>query len=451
MIELLREAALDLPDHAAIVTPARTLTFAELADQAETVAAQLRDRDITRFGLLEADPATIWVFQAAASLAGSEICVYPIAAEDRAIRQLRERLDHDVLVSSRAIAGAGVVHPDDLLSGPGRFTDEPPPGPRPLLILTSGTSGHPQAARHDWRRIMRVARRIDPTPDHRWLLAYGLNQFGGLQILIHVTAARATLVSAESFQPRDALGAMREHGVTHASGTPTFWRFVLAEIRADKGPVPQLRQVTLSGEAVPSVLLDQLRATFADAHISQIFGATEMGQTITVRDGLAGLPLSVLDDTSDADIVFKIEDGELFVRSKSSMLGYYKQEPLPAGAWHATGDLVEIVDGRITFRGRLSEVINVGGVKIDPLPIEEKVSRVDGVALAHAFGRPSKVVGNIVALEIVPVDGVDHEELQAAIRQACATLPPAARPRSISIVSTMRTSGNKLRRGNDSD
>ena len=48
--------------------------------QAETVAAQLRDRDITRFALLESDPATIWVFQAAASLTGSEICVYPIAA-----------------------------------------------------------------------------------------------------------------------------------------------------------------------------------------------------------------------------------------------------------------------------------------------------------------------------------------------------------------------------------
>ena len=48
--------------------------------------------------------------------------------------QLRERLDHDVLVSSRAIAGAGVLHPDELLAGEARFTDEPHAGPRRTMI-----------------------------------------------------------------------------------------------------------------------------------------------------------------------------------------------------------------------------------------------------------------------------------------------------------------------------
>jgi len=106
-----------------------------------------------------------------------------------------------------------------------------------------------------------------------------------------------------------------------------------------------------------------------------------------------------------------------------------------------------VVDDRIMFRGRKSEVINVGGVKVHPLPIEERVSQVPGVALAHAFGRASKLVGHIVALEVVPTEGVDEEELRTAIREATADLPPAARPRSIKFVSTMDTAGNKLRRG----
>jgi acyl-CoA synthetase (AMP-forming)/AMP-acid ligase II len=446
MIELLRMAAREVPDHPAIITPTRTLTFAELTDLAETAAARLQALKIERFAILEDDPATVWALLAGASLSGAEVCVYPIATTDEAVDELRTRLEHHTIVSTWDIEGDGVLAPSELLSGSERFTGEPPAGPRRLLVLTTGTSGHPQAAQNDWSRVMRVAGRIDATPDHRWLLAYGLNQFGGLQILIHVTAARATLVSAESFQPREALAAMREHGVTHASGTPTFWRFILAEIRADSGPVPALRQVTLGGEAVPSTLLEQLKAMFPDARISQIYGATEMGQNITVRDGLPGLPLSVLEE--GADVVFKIVDDELWVRSKSSMLGYYKQDPLAEGAWRATGDLVEVIDDRIQFRGRKSEVINVGGVKVHPLPIEERVSQVRGVALAHAFGRPSKMVGHIVALDIVPMEGADEEEVRVAIREATADLPPAARPRSIKFVTTMDTAGNKLRRGN---
>jgi acyl-CoA synthetase (AMP-forming)/AMP-acid ligase II len=448
LIELLRVAASEVPAHPAIVTPTRTLTYAALTRQAESAAAALRERGIDRVAVLESDPAATWALLAAGSLAGIETCVYPPAASDDAVAQLRERLRHESLVTSRDGLGDGVLRPEDLLNTEGGYTGEPPSGPRPLLILTTGTSGHPQAAQHDWSRILRVAQRIAATPDHRWLLAYGLNQFGGLQILLHVAAARATLIAAESFQPRDGLAAMRRWGVTHASGTPTFWRFLLTEIRGDGKPAPVMRQVTLGGEAVPSALITQLKATFPDARISQIYGATEMGQNITVRDGVAGLPLSVLDE--GGDVVFKIVDGELWVRSESSMLGYYDQDRIPADGWRATGDLVEVVDDRIQFRGRKSEVINVGGVKVHPLPIEERVSKVDGVALAHAFGRPSTLVGQIVALEVVPVAGADEKQLSTAIREACATLPPAARPRSIKFVPTMETAGNKLARGSRS-
>jgi acyl-CoA synthetase (AMP-forming)/AMP-acid ligase II len=444
MIELLREAAASVPDQVAIVSDTEAVTYAELARRAEAAAAVLLDRGIERFAILEPDPAAVWALLAGASLVGAEACVYPLAASDDVVTSLRTRLKHETLVSSRSLAD--VVDPSTLLAGADVDVPDEPPSTRRLLVLTSGTSGNPNAAQHEWNRLLRVTGRITATPDHRWLLAYGLNQFGGLQILIHVAKARATLVAGSSFQPRDGLAAMRSHHVTHASGTPTFWRFLLAEIRSDQLPAPALRQVTLGGEAVPAPLIGQLKAAFPDAKISQIYGATEMGQNITVRDGVAGLPLSVLDE--GGDVVFKIVDGELWVRSKSSMLGYYDQPPLEEGGWRATGDLVEVVGDRIHFRGRKSEVINVGGVKIHPLPVEEKVSEVEGVALVHAFGRANAMVGHIVALEVVPVEGADHDALRQAIREACADLPPAARPRSISFVTSVDTSGNKVARGN---
>lgn len=447
MIELLRAAAAKDPEQVAIVSATGPVTYAELVTRAEQTAAALQARGVTRFAALDSDPAVVWTLLAAGSLIGAESCVYPPAAPNSDIAMLRERFGHALLITTREQPGLGdVARPDELL-GDGRLSAEPPAGPRPLLILTSGTTGPSKAAVHDWARVLRMADGVQPTPEHRWLLAYGLNQFGGLQILIHVAAAMATLVAGESFRPRDGLAATRRWGVTHASGTPTFWRFLLAELRGDGGPTPPLRQVSLSGEAVPASLLEQLKQAFPQARLSQIYGATEMGQTITVRDGRAGLPLSFLED---GEVTFKVVDDELWVRTRSAMLGYFGERSDAsdaADAWRPTGDLVEIVDDRIEFRGRKTEVINVGGVKIHPLPIEELVCRVDGVALARVFGRPNAMVGHIVALEVVPQPGADEDELRTAIRAACADLPPAARPRSIKIVPSLETPGNKVIRG----
>ena len=446
MIELLRAAARQQPDASGVVSASGTVAYRELVRRAESAAAALAARGVSRVAVLDSDAAVVWPLLAAGSLSGVEVCAYPVAAAQDTIVRLRERLGHDVIVTSRSLDGA--VEPDVLFGHDERITGEPVT-PRRLLVLTTGTSGDPKAACHEWDRVLRVTRRIVPTPDQRWLLAYGLNQFGGLQILLHVAAARATLVAPESFQPRDALVAMREHRVTHASGSPTFWRFLLAEMRSDGERVPDLHQITLSGEAVPPALLTKLKSTFPQAHFSQIYAATEIGQGITVRDGEPGMPISVLE--ADGDLRFKIVDGELWVSSATAMLGYVDESADKTRdvqpEWRATGDLVEVVGDRILFRGRVTEVVNVGGVKVHPLTVEDRVSGIDGVAIAHAYGKPNAMVGSIVALDVVTDPGADEASLRDAIRAACADLPPAARPRLIKFVDTLATRGAKLSRG----
>jgi acyl-CoA synthetase (AMP-forming)/AMP-acid ligase II len=147
----------------------------------------------------------------------------------------------------------------------------------------------------------------------------------------------------------------------------------------------------------------------------------------------------------------RIVDGELWVRSRIGMLGYYGDEPAadPDG-WRNTGDLVEVVGDRIVFQGRATEVINVGGVKVSPLPIEELVEAVPGVEVARVFGRPNKMTGAIVAIEAVVAPSADPESVADAIRDACADLPSAWRPRSVRIVEDIATVGGKRTRRTDS-
>lgn len=449
MIGLLRRAASQRPTQPAVVSSRGSVTFSELLEHSERVAANLRARGIDRFGILDDDAATVLALLAGSSLAGAEACVYPLNATDRAVADNRSRFDHRFFVTTRqSLDGDGLMPSADLLADHGRPVPEVEPEHAALMGMTTGTTGAPKGVLHEWSRVLRPTARTKPADDQMWLLAYGLNQFGGLQILMHVLAAQTTLVAADTFQPRDALAAMRRWGVTHASGTPTFWRFVLVEMRGDDGPVPPLRQITLGGEPVPSGLLTQIQERFPAARVSQIYGATEFGQNVSVRDGIAGLPVSMLD--GDGDVTFRVVDGELWVRSRSSMLGYYGAEPIDADAWRATGDLVEIVGDRIEFRGRSSDVINVGGVKVHPLPVEQRIGTVPGVALVRAFGRQNAMVGSIVAVEVMAVPGHDTDEIDAAIRHACSDLPPAARPRSIRFVASMSTTGNKISRSNAS-
>ena len=451
MIELLRRAALVDDPRPAVITNDGELDYPQLVADAHAIAVALRAKGITRFGIVDEDAANIVALLGGASLAGVETCVYPPAETADEVRALAERFDHDVLVSEQPFV-AGVVptvlRAADLVTAgdPGDAPAEPPTE-RPLLVFTTGTTGFPRAVRQDWNRVLRPFLPLRSAPLERWLLAYGLHQFGGLQLLMHVLGAGATIVAPVPRRPREGLAAMRRFGVRHASATPTYWRFVLAEVRSDGGEAPPLKQITLGGEAVQSRLLDELSATFPEARISQIYGANESGNLRSVRDNRNGLPLSALTEDPEADVALKIVDGELWVRSRIGMLGYYGEPPIDADAWRPTGDLVEIVGDRVMFRGRASEIINVGGVKVHPLPIEERISALPGVQLVRVFGRPNALAGAIVAVEIVPEPGTDTDALDKAVRAACADLPPAARPRSIKFVDTVATTGNKMARG----
>ena len=239
---------------------------------------------------------------------------------------------------------------------------------------------------------------------------------------------------------------MRRLGVTHASATPTYWRFLLAELRADGGPVPDLRQVTLGGEAVPASVMEQLQSTFPHARISQVYAASEFGSSGSMRDVRPGLSIDVLERGEAADVDMRIIEGELWVRSRTGMLGYYGEESVDPDGWRPTGDLVEIDGDRIHFRGRASEVINVGGVKVHPLPIEERIGGVRAVDVARVWSRPNPLTGAIVAVDVVAAPGSDHERIREDIRAACEDLPPAARPRSIRFVTDIATLGSKILR-----
>jgi len=114
--------------------------------------------------------------------------------------------------------------------------------------------------------------------------------------------------------------------------------------------------------------------------------------------------------------------------------------------WFCTGDLVRIEDDRILFVGRKSETINVGGVKVHPLEVENVIAALPGVKLALAYGLDNPIVGQIVAVDLMINDGWCPQAVEDSVRTACQCLPRHSRPRRINIVENIETNNYKLAR-----
>jgi acyl-CoA synthetase (AMP-forming)/AMP-acid ligase II len=460
MIALLEAAAADAAERTAVITPEGAPSYGDLLDDARRVAAGLQRRGLTRFAVAEPDAAWVLRLLAGAALAGAEPCQYQPDTDANVLRAETAALKHDVLVTRRDDVGDGsleVIRPEELLAQTLERAAgvEPPDGPQPLVIRTTGTTGTPKAARHDWRVLGQTVENVQPRPDQRWLLAYGPQQFAGIQVLLHVLASRATLVAPFPRQPKDGLDAILSDGVTCVSATPTYWRFLLAEARSRQVRLPRLEQITLGGEASPAGLLDDIRAAFPLARVSQVYASTEFGSITSVNDGLPGISIGSLWSASNPASNVRAENGELWVRAEAGMLGYADEadgDTPSATAWRPTGDLIEIVGTRVLFRGRQSEIINVGGVKVHPLPVEERILALESVGAARVFGRPSTLTGAIVAVEIVPAGGAepaDTETIRREVKEAVADLPRAWQPRSVTVVDALETRGGKTVRGTE--
>ncbi len=331
-------------------------------------------------------------------------------------------------------------------SKPGARVAEDATSPSPgfaVLLETSGTTGTPKRARHGFDRL-RGRLRGTADPAVRWLLTYEPATFAGLQVILTALASGATLVSAPGAGTAELAGAAVRHAVTHISATPSFWR---AFLMALGDAAPPLTAATLGGEAVDQPLLDRLAARFPGAALRHIYASTEAGALFAVTDGRAGFPASWLETGVDG-VGLRLRDGVLEVRSPRAMTGYVGGA-LDAGDWLSTGDVVEVRGDRALFAGRLDGRVNVGGVKVSPEAVEQRLLGVSGIqdALVRAAANP--ITGHILTATVVPAPGALEADVRAAIREAVADLPPAARPRAITLADhiPLGSAGKKKREG----
>jgi len=302
-----------------------------------------------------------------------------------------------------------------------------------VVVATSGTSGPPKLVEHSWDSLLAAARLAEQWHGLGWILVYDATRWAGIQVWLQALLTGGRLVVPASRDPDVVLRAIVAEQATVLPATPTLLRRLLTSADRTLLAGARLERITLGGETADGLLLEQCRAAFPGAKITQVYATTELGEVFRVTDGLPGFPATWLGRSLAGGARLGMRrDGELLVQLSRDT------------AEVATGDLVEKRGDRFEFTGRRSDVIVVGGAKVLPRRVEELLRGIPGIADARVYGMPSAITGELVAAEVVLADpipaGSSPESIRAAALAACRSgLEPHGVPRILDMVKKIAT------------
>lgn len=296
------------------------------------------------------------------------------------------------------------------------------------LLLTSGTTGRPKIVCHTLETLAGGIEGAGPLAGgFVWSTFYDIRRYGGLQIFLRAILGGGSMVLSDAEEsPADFLSRAGARGVTHISGTPSHWRRAIMSSAAHQ-MAP--RYVRLSGEIADQAILDNLHSIYPDAQIAHAFASTEAGLAFDVRDGLAGIPASLIEH-GNGKVELKIEDGSLRIRSARTAVRYVGPQTLAdADGFVDTGDMLELRADRYYFVGRRDGVINVGGQKVHPEEVESVINRHPRVRMSMVRMKKNAITGGLVVADVVlessstPLNG-EGAKLEQEILQLCRGVLP---------------------------
>jgi acyl-CoA synthetase (AMP-forming)/AMP-acid ligase II len=442
------------PDRIALIEDGAAWTYRELDLQVTKIAALLGSLDI-RPGDRIIIVSENCIALAAMLLAASRIDAWAIVANPRlSARELDQIRDHSgarrmfftSAVSKEAAAHASRYSAESRQLGALKqigvgplnegVTAEPveadPAKQVAVLIYTSGTTGTPKGVMLTHENLMISAK---TTAHFRRMVASDkvyivlpISHIVGISLLIMTLMVGATVRLVSKYDPAALARAIAEERITILNGVPATYQRLL-EYKTLAG-VSQLERGALRLIAVAGAPLDlDLKARVEQEFglpLSNGYGITECSPGISgVRfdaprsDQAVGTLLPGIEArvrTIDGIPVANGEIGELHVRGRNVMRGYYRAPDLTdkvidSEGWFNTGDLARFDGDCLYIVGRTKEMIIRSGFNVYPAEIEAILNShndvVQSAVVGRAVGGNEEVVAFVQLMQGSPVEPSD--------------------------------------------
>jgi long-chain acyl-CoA synthetase len=415
--EYLEAAANTHPQAPALVTTTASLTFAELRRVTRNIAGVLRERGIRAGDIVATmlSPDSEWIVTLALLHEGAVTCSVWEESQLTLVSPSHFITDTPTVGPSRTTPT--LVIDDEWIRRASEQDNAYAPVPYAgddamvRLVLTSGTTGIPKIARYNLGPIVRRNENLDNV----WIPAVYLNMMAMstmgafYQAMVHL--ATATPYLALSTIDRDAAALITDYAVNIIIGSPLSVGHLCEVMQASNASVPAVAMVVVAGSTASRGLVAAIKQTFG-VDASLLYGSTEGGAITTgalkpgddlriVGHPYRGVNLQIVDE-HDAPVL----EGETgFIRYATVDMIY----PGDRGSMTA--------DGRLMLAGRLDDILNVGGVKLDPLEIDVAVMGLPGVVDAASFVVDQVTSTPRLAVAIVGDSSLDLAAIDAHMRR----------------------------------
>lgn len=257
-----------------------------------------------------------------------------------------------------------------------------------ITLFTSGTTGIPKRVSHDLNSITRFVKVSEHNEKGIWGFAYNPTHMAGIQVFFQALLNGNSIIRLFGLNNKDIYAEINKNKITHISATPTFYRLLLPY----DGTFPSVERITSGGEKFNDRTFKQLNEIFPNAKITNVYASTEAGTLFASQNDIFGV-------RPEYEHLIHVENNELVIHR--SLMGSTETN---VDEWYNTGDVIEIVSQKplkFRFVNRKSEMINVGGYKVNPLEVEEAILALSGIKNVRVYSKSNSVLGNIICCEVV--------------------------------------------------
>ncbi len=293
-----------------------------------------------------------------------------------------------------------------------------------LLKLTSGSTGHPRGILTSEDNLISDCRNICSSMEiHSRDVNLGAiplsHSYGFSNLVMPLLLQGTALVISNDYVPLSIIELCNRFRCTVVPGIPMMFDF-LSQIPDGDGEFETVRTFISAGAPLAPAVSRRFRERFGKP-IHTFYGCSECGGITYDRVGAAvergscGKPLDGVQVAIGAE-------GRIAISSRSVARGYVGATEAESVTFEErtflSDDLASIrEDGEIELTGRIGDLINIAGKKVNPREVERVIRRIEGVREVKVYGEPAGARGDVVAAAIVADGAVTREAVRAFCRE----------------------------------
>lgn len=312
-----------------------------------------------------------------------------------------DKTDFDTAISFDNYTDRKINQPDDIA----------------YLIYTSGTTSKPKGAMISHANVAFTTQNIISvlgyTKNDKDVLPLPLSHSFGLGCLHTSLCVGSTLIlHKNTMNPSEIFESIEQYGASTFAAVPSTLTKLLNEYPSElRKYFSDLRLVITNSTSIPKETVIAFRDLLKKGKIATYYGLTEASRSTFMifdsegKETSVGLPAPGVqiklsdDDNNEANI------REIWIKGPNVIKDYWHGETSNiVDGWLRTGDLGYFDDdGYLYLKGRVDDLINVAGEKVNPEEVERVVKLLADIEDTVAVGMKHETFGQVVKLFVKKV------------------------------------------------